>query len=353
MYRGLVFFIFLALMVGALFAPVRLPYSLVSIGNVEPSEEWRLVQDGANSLSAVHQNFKTGMVERLASWQFERGDLAGMEVTVRPDTFGLVVCGDTVIRMYSVDIQQQILDLESQLQIAESTQTALISGEKPPIVEEAESKLVFAKEALTLRQKEFDITEKLEKEGAVAKLDLTRSKNVLDLAKIDVKTAEKSLEVAQTGVKTETASVNKTQISTLRARLSFLRSRAAKYFILSPFDGVVSPIREAGQILNLQKISEYVLSIPVRAEQLIFISENAKITVRDQATGKVFHAKFLRKEHQTQIVGGKNVGFVKATIYPEKMGERLTSGLAAECTVACDSLNPREYLKRILHFNTK
>ena len=351
MYRGITLSILILIILAALYVPVRVPYALLSVGSILPCEEWRLMQETGGGLSSMHQNNKTGIVQRLASWQFERGDLTGMEVTVRPDTFGQVICGDTVVRMYSSIIHQQILELDNRLKVLQSEQQVLLTGEKAPIVQEAESELVFAKEALTLREKEYAVAQQLLAEGVIAKMEFNRAENVLKLAKIEVITAEKGLAVANTGVKSESVGVNAAHIQTLQKQIAFLRARNAGYVITSPFDGVIAPIREVGEVMILQKINECIVTIPVKTEEMSFITDSCRIEVTDPITQKVYVAHYLGKEAQTQVIGSRSVAFVRAAIYPEHRGERITLGISAQCSIQCGELNQREYLKRLLRFS--
>lgn len=351
MYRGITLLILTLLIAAALYAPINIPYDLVSVGHVAPAEEWLLVQDGSGGLIATHQNFRTGVVERVASWQFERGDLSGMEVMIPRDSFEQIRLGDTLVCMYSAVIQQQILELENQLKIKQSERQVVLTGEKPPIVQEAETRLSFAKQALTLREKEYTAAQKLVADQVLARLEFNRIENALELARIEVKTAENALENARTGLKTESVDLNASEIGALRKQLDFLRRRNAGYVIQSPFDGIVAPIRELGEVLILQKVSEYVLSIPVKSEEMAFISDSAVVQISDPLSNKTYTARHLYKMPQTQVLGGRSVGFVQAIIEPQYPGERIALGTSAQCVIHCGVLRPKAYLNRILRFS--
>ena len=353
MYRGITLLILTLLVLAALYVPMTIPYDLVSRGGVQPTEEWLLAQDPNGTLYSSHHNFKTGIVQRLASWKFQPGDLSGMEVTVRTDTFGTVRAGDPVVRMYSSTVQQEILDLENQLKTKQSEQRVLVTGEKPPIVQEAESKLGFAKEALTLREKEYAVAKQLLADQVIARMEYVRAENALQLARIDIKTAEQALAVAETGMKKESVALNTTEMANLQRKLDFLRQRNAGYVITSPFNGVVCPVRAIGEVLILQRVSECIVQIPVKAEEMIFVGDSTQLEVMDAVTKRVYHAKILSKSAQTQVLDGRSVGFVTAVISPPDPSERITLGLSAQCKLHCGNLNQRDYLRRILKFREK
>ncbi len=349
MYRGLTLLILLLMIVAALYAPISIPYNLVSVASVLPAEEWRLLQEPGGGLACTHQNNRSGVVERIAAWQFERGDLTGMELNI-PDSTGLVTLGDTLVRMYSAAIQQQILDLENQLKIKRSEQQVLVTGEKQPIIQEAQTKLVFAKEALVLREKDFAAAKQLLQEGLMPRLEYNRIENVLELAKIDIITAEKALLVADTGAKPESISLNQSEIQAIVRQLDFLRKRNAGYVIKAPFTGMVMPIKEPGEVLILRKISEYIVTIPVKTEEMIFISDTARLQIIDPITWKVYEAKVMEKMSHTEVLDSRSVGFVRAIVKPTTAAERMTLGVASKCSIQCGMLNPRQYLQRILKY---
>jgi hypothetical protein len=351
MYRGVAFSIFLLVVLGALFIPIKIPYDLVSIGSIQASEEWRLLQETGGGFSAAQQNNKTGMVQRFANWQFERGDLSGMELVVKADTFGQIICGDTLVRMYSSVIQQQILTLENQLKIKEAEVADLSTGEKTPIIQEAESKLLFAQQALTLRESELNVAKELFAQGVISKMEMQRINNVFQLAKIDINTAEKTLEIANTGVKSQTIGINTAEILTLRKQLSFLKNRSAGYSILAPFDATICPIQMVGEVLILRRTNECVVTIPVKTEEMQFIKEDVIIDVKDPISNKIYKGILHKRENQTQILGGRSVVFLKVLIKTEERNEKITLGTSAQCTLHCGDLNQREYLKRLLHFS--
>lgn len=350
MYRGLTLIALVLLVLAALYLPISIPYDLVSIGSVMPAEEWRLIQDAGGSLSSSHQDNRSGIVSDLSNWQFERGDLSGMEVTLSPADSGRVGLGDTIVRMYSAVIQKQIIDLENSLNVKKSEQRVLVTGEKPPIVQEAESKLVFAREALVLREKEYNMAKPLLAENLISRLEFNRIENALDLAKIDIITAEKALDVANTGLKDESVDFNRSELLALERELDFLRRRNAGYVIRAPFTGVCAPIRTPGEVLILQNVETCIVTIPIKSEEMAYLSDSARVEVIDPITQRHYFGKVLRILPQTQVLDSKSVGFLTAVISPSNTHERISLGLSAKCIVHCGRLDQRKYLQRILRF---
>jgi hypothetical protein len=350
MYRLIAFVVLLILLTSALYVPVGIPYRLFSIAQVSPLEEWRLSQDATNGLAATHQDYQTGRIRRINSWQFQRGDISAMELTIPGDSSVQIALGDTIVRMFSALVQQEILDIENELKALQSETKVLTTGEKIETIQQAKARLEQAKTQLQIRQKEFDINKDLFEKNVIARLEYIRSENALDQAKAAVITAEKELLVVETGVKVESVDFNRTQITNLQRKLAFLRERRAGYVIRAPFSGTTAPIREVGEVLILQNLNTYVLQIPVKVEEMRYINSKVKIAVTDPFTGKIFLAKYLGKAAQTQVIDSRSVGFITALIEMETAREKLTLGIASRCEITCDELNPRQFLARLLNF---
>ncbi len=350
MYRGISLVVLIGVILALLLIPFKIPYTLVSIGSVLPSLEWRLIQDVGGGISATLQDNESGVVNNISSWQFERGDLYSMQLAIDPGSTKTVKEGDTLVRIFSSVINQQMLDIENQIKVKSAINKDLSTGEKPPIVQEAESKLASAKETYLQKTKELEVAKRLYDEGVMATLEYSRIQNDFEVAKIGIRIAEKALLTANTGQKVETVLVNNSEINSLRRQLDFLKNRNAKYLITSSFDGIISPINEIGQVMILQKVSECIVTIPIKVEEMEFLGENPQILVNDPISHKTYNAKLLEKSSSVQVLSMRNVGFLKCLISPYDEKVPITLGIGAKCEVHCDDLSPVQYLKRLMKF---
>jgi hypothetical protein len=347
MRRGLSLAVLVAVVCFGLYLPIKIPYELVSIGNVTPLEEWRLMQDAGGSLMATRRHFRTGMVSNISVWQFQEGDISGMEMAIRVDTLSYVERGDTVLRFFSTQILEQIALLEQELAIRTAERGVLVTGEKLPTVEEAQTRLNFSREQLALAEKQYSIDEPLFRDGVIARLDYERSKNALELARIAAETAEKTLRVVSTGAKPELVTVNKAQIESLTRQLRLMRQRYANYVVTAPFDAIVSPVGDTGEVIVLQNTEHYLIHIPVRTTEVRYLGDSTTIEVRDLSNGNTFQAEVVEIGKRAQVVGTSQVNFLLAAVAPTP-GKPLNMGLTAQCTVRCDALTPLQYLRRLL-----
>lgn len=326
---------------------MRLPYQAESIGRVFPAEEWQLLQDQTGRMSSVVRNNRSGAVSQMNAFQFEQGDFSGFDIDLPPDAF--VQAGDTVVRMYSIQQAQEIQQIEAQLLLYTAQLKAETTGDKPPIVQEAENKLHLAEQDLTLKESLFNTNKKLKEEGLLAPMQLQTSENDYNLAKIQVEIARKYLENVDTGLKIESVGITEAQLKGLRERLRLLRQKNLLFALRAPFAGYVVPTTLPEELLILQRADEYLVQIPVKIEQLPYFSDSSVISVTDVKTMEVFKATYVGALPKIEVLDNRQVALVVASVKPDSLGRRLSTGVSARCVIDFGEVDQREYLKRILN----
>ncbi|MEO6036928.1 MAG: hypothetical protein ABIQ93_00860, partial [Saprospiraceae bacterium] len=195
LYGGL---IILGILLLALYLPFRLPFGAESIGRVYPAQDWRLVQDQAGRISSVVRDYRSGAVQQMDAFQFEQGDISGLQFDLPPG--GFLQIGDTVVRMYSTRQREEIQNIEAQLALYGAQLRAESTGDKPPVVQQAENELHFAEQALALKEKTWNIKKPLFDQGLIALTEYQEAESGLALAKIQIGIAQKKLETVRTGL---------------------------------------------------------------------------------------------------------------------------------------------------------
>jgi hypothetical protein len=338
----------LAVLMAALYVPIKLPYASESIGRVLPAQEWRLVQDQTGRLTSVIRDHKTGTAQQIDAFQFEQGDFSGIKIDIPEGSF--VRAGDTVVRMYSIRQREEIQEIEAQLTLYGAQLQSDVTGDKPPIVEEAENRLHFAEQDLKLKEDFYHLKKKLKEEGLIAATEFQIAENEWNLAKIQVQIARKHLENVNTGLKLETVGVTQAQLKGLQNRLQILRQKGLSFVIRAPFSGWVtsSPLPE--ELLTLQRSDEYVVQIPVRVDQLRYLHPGIGISIRDVQTGHIFPGTYGSLGTKVEVLDNRQVSLLKAYVRPDSSGARLSTGVSTLCRLDFGQINQREYLLRLLNF---
>lgn len=340
--------IILAVIVAALYVPVKVPYAAESIGQVLPVQEWRLVQDQTGRLSSIVRDHKQGIVQQIDAFQFEQGDFSGIRIDIPPGSF--VTAGDTVVRMYSIRQREEIQQIEAQLSLYSAQLQSDKTGDKPPIVQEAENKLHFAEQDLKLKEDFYHLKKKLKDDGLIAATEFQLAENDWNLARIQVEIARKTLETVGTGLKAESVGITEAQLAGLKNRLNILKQKGLAFVIRAPFSGWVVTSILPEEMLTLQRADEYVVKIPVRVEQLRHLRPDVGILVQDVQTGHVFSGKYGALGSKVEVLDNRQISMLTAYVLPDSSGARLSTGVSALCKIDFGKVTQREFLLRILNF---
>ncbi|MBK6996672.1 MAG: hypothetical protein IPH31_17720 [Lewinellaceae bacterium] len=340
--------IILAVFVAALYVPIKIPYTAESIGRVLPAQEWRLVQDQTGRLTSVVRDHKLGAVQQIDAFQFEQGDFSGIKIDIPAGAF--VALGDTVVRMYSIRQREEIQEIEAQLSLYSAQLQSDKTGDKPPIVQEAENKLHFAEQDLTLKENFYHLKKKLKDDGLIAATEFQTAENEWNLAKIQVEIARKYLENVGTGIKLEGVGITEAQLRGLQNRLNILKQKGLAFVIRAPFSGWVVSSGLPEELLTLQRADEYVVQIPVRVEQLPFLNPQVAIHITDVQTGHVFKGIYGKIGSKVEVLDNRQVAMLTTFVLPDSTGTRLSTGVSTMCNIDFGAVTQREFLRRILNF---
>ncbi len=340
--------IILAVLVAALYIPMQIPFAAESIGRVLPAQEWRLVQDQTGRLTSVVRDHKLGAAQQIDAFQFEQGDFSGIKIEIPPGAF--VTTGDTVVRMYSIRQREEIQQIEAQLSLYSAQLQSDKTGDKPPIVQEAENKLHFAAQDLTLKENFYHLKKKLKDDGLIAVTEYQTAENDWNLAKIQVEIARKYLENVGTGIKNESVEITEAQLRGLQNRLNILKQKGLAFVIRAPFSGWIVNSALPEELLTLQRADEYVVQIPIRVEQLRYLNPGVNIQVTDVQTGHVFNGRYGSLGSKVEILDNRQVSMLSAYIFPDSVAARLSTGVSTMCRIDFGQVTQREFLLRVLNF---
>jgi len=340
--------IILAVFLAALYVPIKIPYTAESIGRVLPAQEWRLVQDQTGRLTSIVRDHKLGAVQQIDAFQFEQGDFSGIKIDIPAGSF--VALGDTVVRMYSIRQREEIQEIEAQITLYSAQLQSDKTGDKPPIVQEAENKLHFAEQDLTLKENFYHLKKKLKDDGLVATTEFQMAENDWNLAKIQVEIARKYFENVGTGIKVEGVGITEAQLRGLQNRLNILKQKGLAFVIRAPFSGWVVSSALPEELLTLQRADEYVVQIPVRVEQLRYLNPQVAIHITDVQTAHVFKGQYGKIGSKVEVLDSRQVSLLTAFVLPDSSGKRLSTGVSTMCKIEFGAVTQREFLRRILNF---
>lgn len=350
MKRLLVGLLILGILLAALWIPVQIPFAAESVGRVYPAREWQLLQDQTGRISSVIRDYRFGATQQIDAFQFEQGDISGLQFVLPPGRF--VQAGDTVVRMYSIRQNEEIQDIEAQLGLYGAQLRADITGDKPPVVQEAENRLHFAEQDLAQKEKILRIKKPLWEQQLIAYTEYQQAESDYELAKTQIGIAQKYLETVATGLKAESVGITQAQLSGLKNRLDILRRKGLSFVLKAPFSGWVVPVvAPPEEQLTLQEAGQYVVQIPVKTEYLPYLGPETDITITDLQTLRSFPAHLLQVGTKVEVLDNRQVSTLTVALSPDSIQTRISTGVSALCRINFGFVHQREYLRRILKFN--
>lgn len=330
-------------------APIYVPYTLESVVIAIPSKEWKVARDANGIITANLLDKQSGLLLNSLQLNFERGDQVNIRYHLDKARPSLVTEGNTVITVESAELEQRLLQIESQLLVEKQNKIALETGQKSELIRQLQAQVVLEKEALDIQQKNFTRVKGLYENEAVALAELEFAQNDLNEAQVNVGIAEKAVEVAQTGEKAETIAVANARIQSLKTDLEFLRRKKADYLLKSPLTGYASYVSSLnGEAFVIYDTSAVSLQIPVRLRDQGYLrpGQAVKIAIRD--TGQKIPAKIISIDSNPQLLGGELAVFVIAE--PEEAANIPNWEVPMRCELNCGSVTIREFLHRAIRW---
>ena len=196
----------------------------------------------------------------------------------------------------------------------------------------------------------YQTKKRLKDEGLLAPVEFQTVENDYRLAKIQVDIAQKNVENVGTGLKNESVGITEAQLRGLRNRLAILRQKGLSFVIRAPFSGYIVPTLLPEDLLFLQRSDEYLVRIPVKVDQLPYLSDSSVFIITDVKTAKIFPAKYLGTMPNIEVLDNHQVAILSASVMPDSVGVRLSTGISTRCTVDFGAVNQREYIMRVLNF---
>jgi hypothetical protein len=97
--------------------------------------------------------------------------------------------------------------------------------------------------------------------------------------------------------------VQRSNITSLNNQVAFLENQLTKYVVTAPFNGVRVPVVLPEEMLVLYNTDEYIMQIPMKAEDIRYISECKNIFVTDIRNQSRYEATLLEVGSNVEVVG--------------------------------------------------
>ena len=329
------------------YSPFKIPYSIESMGQIQPYREWIVTRRDDGLVMVTMQNNEVGSIETYSATQFERGDPIHFRANELLIPGATVSVGDTVGWIASSEIRSQLVQLTGELK----TQRALLrmaeTGEKEPVIVEARKRVEHAREQLEEQILIVNRTKNLFETKYIPYQDYEVSKKTLELFEINIEIAEAQLQSLQTGAKREEIDMISSGIDALENMIDVVTDRLEDYTLKSPLSGIVLDASFDSILVKIGDISRNVVIIPIPLKMKKHISFQQDVEVKMLGSEDSHRARIVKLGNAVQIINGEQ--YFIATSLLESNGENILAGTISRCSIICEPVTLSEYLTRTIH----
>ncbi len=216
---------------------VKVPETVDVAGRALPGQEWLLSRNEEGAVLATLTDHRSGYIENYTVFSITRGDAFrfGLESHLKPGVS--VSAGDTVVRIYSHELLREASRLAGEIAVARASLATGLSGEKSPVIREAQRTLALANENADLQNRLFQRQDSLFRKDYISREAFELSRTASQLATLQATIAEARLQTVATGLKPEQIHLMESQISALESQIRALTGQLAAMTLVAPLSG--------------------------------------------------------------------------------------------------------------------
>jgi hypothetical protein len=268
--------------VGAIlfFVPFKVPFTVAAHGRIHHGQEWVLARESAGMIGASLYDRVAGRTDSYRLHQFERQD--AVRFTLHPAVLpgAMIHKGDTVAQISSLQLERELLNLEGDLALARAMLQTFRSGEKEADIDEARSRLLYARQQRDGHDTIIERTRLLHERDLISDEELEIVLNQGKLYDIEIAIAEAHLRSISSGAKTEQLEYLSARIVALEKNIEALRRAIDEYVYTSPIEGIVYQVHTRDTLAIIGDRSRYVSVIPVPLRYKNYLKTGDEVTIR-------------------------------------------------------------------------
>lgn len=325
-----------------LISGIKIPHSLNIFAEVHPLQKWQIVKGTDGQLTSALIDYETGFSNAFGVTQFQRGESMVFSFTESMKYKKEINAGDSVGVIRSSDVEENIVRLEGELSVAQAELEANKTGEKPPLITEAKSRLEFAKAKLGQKKDTFQRNEQLYKKGFLPQESYETDLWEIKQLEIEISIYQSQLEAITSGLKPETLKLLESKVIALSKDLETLKKRSKNFSVISPISGMVNRSFSPDTILSVINLDKVVMNVPLKIAYRNSLKEGESISVRFINFSEPFQAKVLSISNEVKMLNSEQV--IVATILINNSGKQLLPGMVTQGTIRLGTIAIWDYL---------
>jgi hypothetical protein len=334
----------LILIILTVFLPIRIRYSFLASAKIYPVKEWKLSRGTEEGFWSQTYNYETDALGDFKNYRFERGDIAELVIPKDLEFDTPIEANDTVAYIESYFIQNEITRLNNLRDVETANMDVVSTGEKQPMVEQAQREYNYALQQLDLEKKNFARQESLFRDSVITPADYDIYENALKLAEINTEVAYNELMSLSTGEKDPVINLSEKKIKSYEKEIERLEAQKAQYTISTPIGGLLNYNTEIGGIIKVSDISRLLLKIPVPYQHTSYLNSLYKVTFSTPDNKITVNVSFKGFDETISLI--QNQQFVIARAVTNEATPGIYPGMVVQCRIYCDKVFLLEYLAR-------
>ncbi|MDP2300878.1 MAG: hypothetical protein Q8N03_00445 [Ignavibacteria bacterium] len=331
-----------------LISGIKVPHSLNIFGEVYPLKKWQIVKGTDGQLTSSLIDYEFGFSNVFGVTQFQRGESMVFSFTESMKQKHEISAGDSIGMIRSSDVEENIVRLKGELNVAIAELEANKTGEKLPLITEAKNRLEFAVAKLGQKKNTFQRNEQLYKKGFLTEESYETDLWEIKQLEIEITIYQSQLDAITSGLKPETLKLLESKISALTSELESLINRSKSFIVLSPISGILNPSFSPDTILSIVEIEKVVFNIPLKTNYRNAINEGDSISIKLDNFDSTFKAKILSISKEVKIVNSEQV--IIATILINNVKRQLLPGMIAQGTIKFGTIPIWDYLIKYVFY---
>ena len=311
---------------------------------VYPVEEWVLTRGNNGQIISSMINYERGHTVQYSLNQFERGEFISLKFSTKLNNEGFISKGDTIASIASSEVEDQIISMIGDLDVAKANLKTQNTGQKESMIQEAENRLKYTEEKIKEQKVLTNRISALYAKGLSSEAEFETQKWALDLLEIEKQIYKSELENISTGVKKEEKDLIESRINSIKARLSFLKNRENNLTIISPLSGYAANIFSADTLLKVINNKEIILKVPVKVEDIDLIKKGETLKVNVSDLEKEFSGLIVSISHEVKFLNNRQVVFVSVKM--DNVEEKLLPGMVKEISLKIKQIKFYNYIER-------
>ncbi|MBU0558654.1 MAG: hypothetical protein ABIG69_10395 [Bacteroidota bacterium] len=314
-----------------LLIPFKFPDYIRASGKIYPAQEWVLVKDTDGRISASLFDRISGVNKSFGSIQFERGDAVDFKIVGNLFPGKEIFKNDTVAVIVSNEIEQRLVELTGELEVAKASLSVVVSGEKESVLAEEKNRLAYAETQLKEEIKLFARQQNMFEKQLISEEEFDIAKTKVDLFKINVDITKKRIAVIESGAKEAEVNVIKKNILSLQSQIDILKKRAAKYTLTSPIDGIVMRSFSSDTIFAARSSNKYIVYVPIKIEELKKVAAGSQTTIELSFADTTLMGSINNLSGKVQKINGRQYSI--ALVMLSETALEIPAGLIVLCDI--------------------